>query len=262
MANNTRPLITSLILTLTFHLAIAPGAQAGFIKNISTGFNDGTGTLLSDGASDTDYVIGSGGTGGHIGEVPLVRTTPIPGSWLSDGASTGSRWLVLPGTGLEGITVGPGEFFFETVVDLTGFDPTTVQIAGLRYAADNKLVALRINGTAVFTQDGSLGEEFASFHDLGNVGLGQFQSGLNVIRFEVANQTGSESPLGLRVEGMVEGQSITATPEPSSLVLLGTGAVTLLGWRRLRKPACERGTRLPGLIPHSTCPTTQMSSDR
>ncbi|AMV25764.1 hypothetical protein VT84_15310 [Gemmata sp. SH-PL17] len=235
MIRSAQTFIISATLALTFHLVTASDVRAGFIKNISTGFNNTTSTLLSDGTADDDYVIGSGGTGGHSGEVPLVRTAPLPGTWLADSASTGSRWLVLSGKGLEGVDVGAGVFFFDIVVDLTGFDPATAQIAGLRYSADNKLVAVRINGTAVFTQDGSFAEEFQSFRDLGSVGLGQFHSGLNVIRFEVDNQLGSDSPLGLRVEGTVEGQSVTATPEPSGLMLLATGAVTTLGWKRLRK---------------------------
>jgi hypothetical protein len=222
-------------------LSITGTARADVIRNISTGFNNATGMLLPNGAMDTAYVIGPGGTGGRIGETPLVRTAPIPGTWLPDAASPLSRWLVLPGTGLEGISVGPGTYFFDTVVDTTGFDPATVEITGLRYAADNKLLSVRINGTAVFMQDMSFAEEFMTFHNLGNRGLGLFQSGLNTIRFEVDNQLGVVSPMGLRVEGLVEGQptGVGGVPDPGAMLLFGLGVFGILGaaWRRTRQKA-------------------------
>jgi hypothetical protein len=223
--------LTAACLALTLDLGSAAHAPAAFIKNISTGYNDATGTLLTGGAADTDYVIGSGGTGGHLGETPLVRISPLATPWLPDDASTGSRWLVLPGTGLEGISVSPGTYFFDMAVDLTGFDAATAQLSGLRYAADNKLVAIRINGTAVFSQDTSFAEEFQSFHAVGDLGLGQFRSGQNVIRFELLNSTSGVSPLGFRVEGTVEGQAISPVPEPSSLCSAGLGIALLAAWR-------------------------------
>ena len=149
-------------------------------------------------------MIGAGGTGGHWGAVPLARTSPIPGTWVPDGASAASRWLVLPGAGREGITVGPGTYFFETTVDLDGFDPASASLSGLRYAADNKLVNVRINGVSVFAQNTNYAEEFKAFHDLGTLGSGLFHGGLNTIRFEVLNQAGANTPLGLRDRAILE----------------------------------------------------------
>jgi hypothetical protein len=221
--------VTAACLALVIHLGGAAGVRAGWIRDISTGYNNQSGTVLPNGTADTDYVIGPGGTGGRVGEIPLVRTAPIPNTWLPDGASSASRWLILPGTGLEGITVLPGTYFFDTVVDLTGFDPATAQINGLRYAADNKLVGVRVNGTAVFTQNLGFAEEFQSFRDLGNLGSGLFHSGLNLIRFEVFNDLFGTSPLGVRVEGRVEGLAV-ATPEPPTLLLGGLGALFCAAW--------------------------------
>lgn len=236
--------VTAACLALAIHLGSASGARAELIRDISTGYDNLTGTVLPNGTADTDYVIGPGGTGGRVGETPLVRTAPIPNTWLADGASSASRWLVLSGTGLEGITVSPGTYFFDTVVDLTGFDPATAQINGLRYAADNKLVAVRVNGTAVFSQSLGFAEEFQSFRDLGDLSSGLFQSGLNLIRFEVFNDLSGNSPLGLRVEGTIEGLAVAATPEPPTLWLGGLGAMFCAAWttgmgRRSRRTHCR-----------------------
>jgi hypothetical protein len=208
--------------------------RADVVTNLSTGFDNPTGTLLPNGSTDARYVIGPGGTGGFIGVIPEVRTQPIPGTWLPDAASSGSRWLVLnSGIGLEGITVPPGTYFFDTAVTLAGFDAVTAHLTGLRYAADNELIAVIINGSTVFSQPIMFAEEFTSFHDIGDVGLGLFHDGLNTLRFEVYNLEGGLSPMGLRMEGRVEASS-SAVPEPSALALIALGALGLAGygWRR------------------------------
>jgi hypothetical protein len=212
--------------------------QAGVIQNISTGINPNNNTLLPNGSGDAAYVIGPGGTGGQIGATPQVQASPIPATWVPDGASTASRWLALPGTGLEGISVSPGTYFFNTTVNVAGFNPSSVQISGLRYSADNKLIGILVNGTSVFSQDGSFAEEFTSFHNVGNLGLGLFHSGMNTISFEVANQGGDISPVGLRVEADVTGTPV-GTPEPSTLLMLGLGTLIV-------STHCARKRRIVG----------------
>lgn len=230
------PLVT--LCTLGVLLAGSAAAPAAVVKFLNTGYNDATGNQLANGTNDTDYFIGPGGTGSLTGINPRATSSPIPLPWLSDAASSASRWLVLPGSGLEGISVGPGTYFFDTTADLTGFDPATAQINNLRYAADNKLVGVWINGTRVFFQNQQFAEEFASFRSLGNLGAGLFTSGLNQIRFEVSNQLSSPSPLGLRVEGSVDAQPLaSAVPEPTTLVLVGAlcaGGLGYVRWRRSR----------------------------
>jgi hypothetical protein len=99
--------------------------------------------------------------------------------------------------------------YFDVCVDLTGFDASTALITGLRYAADNKLVSVEINGIPVFTQDESFAEEFGSFQTIGDVGVLLFEDALNLIRFVVWNQEGVVSPMGLRVEGLIEAERET-----------------------------------------------------
>ena len=197
-------------LVVTQHGLIADPLM--IVKDISTGIDDATDAKLTDLGPDDDYVIGAGGTGGHVGETPQVSLTVTPARYVEDGDSHASAWLTLPGTGLEDVSVLPGTYFFETQVDLTGFDPETAQIADLRYAADNKLVSIYVNGTEVFSQSTSFAEEFASFHEVGDVGMGAFQDGLNTIRFGVLNGNGGYNPMALRVEGAVEATVLETSP--------------------------------------------------
>jgi hypothetical protein len=137
-----------------------------------------------------------------VGVTPKVRASPLPGGWLADAASTGSRWLVLDGGGFEGVSVTDRTFVFEVSVDLTGYDAATARVAGLRYAADNKLLSVAVNGAAVFSQPSGFAEEFHAFRDLGDRGLGLFQAGRNTVRFEVENAPGfGPSPRGCGSRG-------------------------------------------------------------
>jgi len=214
------------ILTIAAFPSTSPAA---IIQYVNTGFNDSTLVVLANGVLDSQFVIAPGGTGGHIGEVPVVRSAPIPPTWIQDSASSQSRWLVLPGTGLEGISISGGTYFFSMSVDLNGFLPSTAFINGLQYAADNKLVGVVINGTDVYRQPATFAEEFQVFHPLGNVGLGLFTSGINNIRFEVYNE--SFSPMGLRLEGQI---MATPVPEPASICLVTLGLPLVLMLKRQR----------------------------
>ncbi len=199
---------------------------AGIVKNISTGIDSVTGTQLPNGAADPNYALVAGTTGGYIGTPLIAQSDPLPGEYVPDMASDASRWIVITsGMGLEGISVGPGTYVFQTTVDLTGFLASTAELEGLRYAADNKLVAIVINTTTVFSQSSDFAEEFHAFVDLGTLGRGAFQGGLNTIQFVVANQLDNQSPMALRVEGVVT--AAAAVPEPMSLTLLGAGIASV-----------------------------------
>lgn len=209
-----REIVRWAIAPLVLLVLLTSACVADVVKNLSTGIDDATSAQLTNNQADADYSIVAGGTGGHVGETLVARSTPIANGWLTDAASSASRWIVLnTGVGQEGINVGPGTYLFRTTVDLAGFDPQSAVIPSLRYAADNKLVSLRVNGTAVFAQDLTFAEEFGSFRQLpANLGLGLFQAGANTVSFELLNQEGANTPLGLRVEGSVTAQ----VPEPAA----------------------------------------------
>ncbi len=189
----------------------ANASSAAVVKLLNTGFDDATMTKLANDTEDPDYIIGLGGTGGRVGQVPLARSTPIPNTYVEDAVSPDSRWLVLfSDEGLQDFTVLQGTYIFEIQVDLSGFLPETAYIDDLRYAADNKLIEVRINDNLIFSQSNSFAEEFEDFHSLGDLGVGVFQAGVNTIRFNVSNQLTSSSPMALRLEG-----SVIASPVPS-----------------------------------------------
>ena len=226
-------------------LWIAPPAGAATVKNLSTGIDDSTGLRLSNNQSDTDYIIAPGSTGGHVGETPAARSTPLPNGWLVDGASTASRWIVLnSGLGQEGVTVGPGNYIFQTTCNLAGFDPTTASIPSLRYAADNKLVSLRVNGAEVFGQDSTFAEEFRAFTQLpANLGSGLFHAGVNTVTFEVMNQAGLNSPMGLRLEGSVTAQVPEPIVEGRLLGAMGCLVAAACRWRSRHLRPLRRARR-------------------
>jgi hypothetical protein len=223
---------------LAIVFALAAPAFAATVKPLNTGIDDATSLRLNNNQSDTDYVIAPGSTGGHVGEVPIARSTPLPNGWLADAASTSSRWIVLnTGVGQEGINAGPGNYIFQTTFSFAGFDPTTASIPSLRYAADNKLVSLSINGTPVFSQDSTFAEEFGSFRQLpANLGTGLFHDGINTVTFEVMNQAGLNSPMGLRVEGVVS----APVPEPTSAAMALWAVATAVALPRRGRTAFPR----------------------
>lgn len=127
---------------------------------------------------------------------------------MADGASTKSRWITAARVGDDSLDLAQGQWVFETSVTLAAGGGSAF-ISGLRYAADNKLVDVTVNGVSVFQQPAGFAEEFRVWRTLGDVGLGLFEDGENVVRFTVQNQEGWNSPVGLRVEGAV-------VPEPAA----------------------------------------------
>jgi hypothetical protein len=219
------------------------GAVPIVVKNIATGIDDSTGLKLSYLSPDTDYVIGAGSTEG-VGLVPhAVQELFL----LADSASSDSRWIVVdvphPESPLSGAgnLVLPGTYSFLTSVDLTGFLPASSQIENIRFAADNQLIGVLINGTSVFSEPpADPREDFHQFHTLGSVGAGLMQSGLNEIEFRIYNGTfggNNANPMAFRVEGLVTAEVI---PEPNTALLLGVGLLGL-GIKRRRRGSSHSG---------------------
>jgi hypothetical protein len=210
------------------------------VKNIATGIDDVTGQKLAYLTPDNDYVIGAGSPEG-VGFVP--HAFQLGHDWFGDGASSSSRWIAIDISHPEsahpqnGAMALPGIYSFITTVDLTGFYAASAQIEDIRYAADNALVELIVNGTSVFSDyhDPCIpfcGGGFLGFQSLGTRGAGLMQSGLNEIEFRVSNyyhETGDANPMGFRVEGLVTAEVV---PEPNTALLLGLGLVALSATQR------------------------------
>jgi hypothetical protein len=209
-------------------------ARADVVKNISTGFDQVAGTKVANGAADADWVIGAGSAGGFAGQTTIARSAPLPSPYLADGASAASRWIgINSNQGLEGISVPAGVYFFQATVDLTGYDASTAAIANSRFAIDDGLQGIRINGNTIYTlPDGRVQTRFDEFETVlpPDLGAGAFQPGVNTITFVLENAV-SGTPVAFRFEGNV----IAAVPEPGGAAVFVVGLAGAFVRRRWRK---------------------------
>jgi hypothetical protein len=140
---------------------------------------------------------------------PVYSTAPDP-AWVAP--SPGSSWI--NPYGFDNTNAPGGNYTYQETFTLTS--PTF--ISG-EFAADNS-ACISLNGspTGICTTGGEYGFNHYTPFELGLL------SGTNSLDFIVNNQP--DGPTGLEVEIGAE------TPEPSSLLLFGTGVVGLLAISR------------------------------
>ncbi|MFO0959527.1 MAG: hypothetical protein U0800_19185 [Isosphaeraceae bacterium] len=229
-------------LSLAVAAALALGAQAK--ADTITLFNSGVGpggSLLSGGSLDPHWSIIAG---------PGI-TSPISAVVLNNqqvgnyAQSTDSRWVWV---NAGGVAATGSPYTFRLTFDLTGYNPSTATISG-SWGVDNDGTIL-LNGAApagsgaLTLLGGDIPNHYTSFHNFSITG--DLSPGSTPW---ISPRTDLGVIGGLNVNHLVG--TVTAVPEPSSVLMVAFGVAILA--------TCSRGRRLLA-SPHSEAP--QRSSDR
>lgn len=200
-------------------------STAVYCADIPLPFNTGVqddGTPAATGATDSHYSDPTGLSTVYVSD-------PFGGAWLADDGL--SRW-VSPDTDFGGDYLG-GYYSldYRTTFDLTGYDPSTVTLSG-QWSTDNIGDDILINGVST----GNTSDDYSNWYSF-TISDG-FVSGINTLDFLWTDQ-GAVG--GVRVEfTSLTGDPITtaaSAPEPSSMLLMGAGAVIagMVARRRQKK---------------------------
>ncbi len=184
---------------------------------------DSTDTLVAMGAQTEFWTFLSAPAGASetVGSDAFRYKHP---AYVAD--SSVSAWVAPAANGNASVL---GFYVYELLVDLTGFDLSTVSITGM-FSTDNNGF-IRVNGAAAAATTG-----FADFGSLHAFTLdSDFVAGINSIQVG-ANNGGN--PTAFRVEfSDASGTPIdpTAVPEPASLLLVGSGVAGMIARRRRQR---------------------------
>ncbi len=163
----------------------------------NTGVDAGR-ALLLDGAVDPHYKLVVNADNPASTDAFAQSTVPSP-PWIA--ASNKSRWI---GPYLEA-TASHGNYSYQLLLDLTGYDPASAFLAG-SWAADD--------AGSLFLNGADTGFRSASFSTFSTFTLtNRFVSGTNTLEFRVVN--GGDNPTGLRVEnlrGTAQAGAVTQLP--------------------------------------------------
>lgn len=201
-------------ITALLAMVALPCAAATFTINNTGG--------AAEGAADPNWTL-AGGTA----YVTIDGQFPF-GPWLANSVS--SSWISpSPSYHSPSSYNAPGAYTYSTTFDLTGLIPSTATLSFV-VASDDALTDVLLNGISQGITYNML-SAFSGVFTLNS----DFVAGVNTISFVTANNGSTPTPAGLRVEfSNATADALSDVPEPSSIALLGFGAMLLFS-RRFRK---------------------------
>ncbi|HEU4796610.1 MAG TPA: neuraminidase-like domain-containing protein, partial [Pyrinomonadaceae bacterium] len=161
-------------------------ATMPFVRSTGT---DANGILLPEGAVDPNWTVIKPGT------TTAVQTFATKGDPIWFPNRDTSRWIsAKPDATTNDL---PGSYTYRTSFDLTGFDPTTVQLL-MQISVDDELVDVKLNNQSLGLKITTGEFPFVASHGL-QINTG-FISGINTLEFIVVNQNVSNNPTGIQAK--------------------------------------------------------------
>lgn len=202
--------------------AATRSAWAGTI-NVSTGLDASYNLITVSGQADAHWSLVPGGTAWVI--------TPSSPDWWGQYIPNGPNpaWI---SNNAVGNYNGPAPYTLSTFNSICfGYELSTVSLSGFWAIADGGTLSL--NGNIIGTLPAQVSANWSSLHSF-SVAAGSpfFNQGLNALSLTVSASDNYYE--AARLEGLLAGSSASPVPEPSTLLLVGPGALALASMLRRR----------------------------